>query len=134
MPAPATVNRRGWQNKGLVRHLDERRARWIWITLVGFAVAASPFIAYVIQIMRYVETSYALQELRGRQERLVEAERLLRVERAVLESLPEVETKASRSLGLERPAPGDVIVVRPDELDGPSRASGGTVHPSPVER
>jgi len=111
MPAPATSPGRRWRNSPVVRELDRTRARWIWTVLIGVAVAAAPFAVYLFQIMRYVETSYALEDLRGHQERLLESERRLRIERAVLEALPEVERKAAQRLGLVRPPPDRVIVV-----------------------
>jgi len=112
MSAPATASARRWRNSPVVRDLDRTRARWIWTVLIGVVVAATPFAVYVVQIMRYVETGYALEDLRGRQERLLESERRLRIERAVLEALPEVERRAASRLGLVRPSPDRVIVVR----------------------
>jgi cell division protein FtsL len=82
--------------------------------LFAVAIAATPFVIYLSQIMRYVETGYALENLRGRQEWLLESERRLRIERAVLAALPEVERKATTRLGLVRPTPDRVIVVGRD--------------------
>jgi cell division protein FtsL len=111
MRAPATAPARRWRNSPVVRELDRTRARWIWTVLFAVAIAATPFVVYLSQIMRYVETGYALEKLRGRQEWLLEFERRLRIERAFLEALPEVERKATTRLGLVRPTPDRVIVV-----------------------
>ena len=126
MSAHATASPRRWRNSPVVRELDHTRARWIWTVLFGVVIAATPFVVYLFYIVRYVETSYALEDIRGRQERLLESERRLRIERAVLEALPEVERKAAHGLGLVRPAPERVIVVR---RSAAAPTSGSAVSP-----
>lgn len=112
MSAPATTSARRWRNIPVVRELDRTRARWIWTLLIAVIVAVTPFTVYVVQIMRYIETGYAFEELRGRQERLLEEERRLRIDRAELAALPVVERSATTRLGLVRPSPDRVIVLR----------------------
>lgn len=111
MAAPAISSPRRWQNLPVVRELDRNRARWIWTVLIGLAFALAPVAVYVVQSMRYVEAGYAIEELRKSEERLLESERRLRIERAVREALPGVERNAEK-LGLVRPAPDRVIVTR----------------------
>lgn len=102
---------RRWRNVGVTREHDTRRTRWLWGLLLGLAAAAVPLAFYVIQQMNYVQVRYKIEELRGQQERLLEAERRLRIERAALEALPVVEERAVRELDLARPVPERVVVV-----------------------
>ena len=111
MAAPAISTPRRWQNLPVVRELDRNRARWIWTVLFGLVLALAPIAVYVVQSMRYVEAGYAIEELRKTEERLLETERRLRIERAVHEALPGVEQQATK-LGLVRPGPDRVIVTR----------------------
>lgn len=120
MAVPAQAPDRRWRNQSVVRELDRTRARWIWTLLAGVAIAAAPLAVYLVQMMRYVETRYAIEDLRSRQERLLDTERRLQIERAELESLPEVERKAVRDLGLVRPGPGNAVVAR--EASAPATA------------
>ena len=113
-PAPEALRR--WRNSALHREVDTDRARWVTRVVLGAILAALPFAAYLLQTMAYVETRYALEDLRVREERLVESERRLRIEKAVQEALPTVETRAGRQLGLARPKPSEVVVVTPAEL------------------
>lgn len=120
--APEPVRR--WRNSPIHREVDGRRSWWVGKFFVGLAVAAIPFGLYVVQTMAYVETSYALEGLRAQHSRLQEAEHRLRIEEATLESLPAVQARATRDLGLVHPPPGHAVVVAPGEL----------VHPSAVPR
>lgn len=107
---------RRWRNSALHREVDSDRAQWVARVVVGVVLAALPFAAYLLQTMSYVETQYAIEKLRSREERLVEAERRLRIEKAVLEALPSVEARAGRELGLARPKTSEIVVVTPAEL------------------
>jgi len=115
--SPATPNPvRRWTNRPLDRDVDNRHARWVWKVALGAAIALMPFGVYLLQTMNYVQTSYAIETLRVQEARISEAERKLRIERAERESLPVVEQRASRDLGLEHAAASHVIVVAPEDL------------------
>jgi cell division protein FtsL len=121
---------RRWRNVGVVREHDLRRGRWLWRLLLGLLTAAVPVAFYVLQQVNYVQVRYKIEELRGQQERLLEAERRLRIERAALEALPVVEERAARELDLARPAPERVVVVpatSPGHGDRSARAPGVTM-------
>jgi len=107
---------RRWRNSPLHREVDGRSARWVWKVVLGLALALAPFAVYLVQNMSFVETSYALEDLRSQEARLQEAERRYRIERAVLEGLPAVEARSGKELGLTRPPAGHVVVVAPAEL------------------
>jgi cell division protein FtsL len=107
---------RRWRNSSLHREVDADRARWVSRVVLTAVVAALPFAAYLLQTMSYVQTSYALEGLRVREEHLVESERRYRIEKATLEALPSVEARAGHELGLARPQPSEVVVVTSAEL------------------
>ncbi len=112
----AKASTRGWQNSAVRREVDNRHARWVFRLVGGVALALAPFAVYLLQTMSYVQTSYAIESLRGREARLLEAEHRFSIERSVIESLPVVEKRAGNDLGLERPPASHVIVVAPADL------------------
>lgn len=118
MAIPAIEPGRRWRNTPVIREMDNRRVLWFWRVLAAVVVASLPVGFYLVQHMEYVRIRYATEELRAREARLLEAERRLRIERAVLQSLPEVERKAGKDLGLEPPAPGHVVVTPAADPDG----------------
>ena len=130
---PAREPVRGWRNHRLVRPFDRARGRVIAVAVAGAFLATSPFVVYVVQTTRFLETRYAVQDARERHARLLEAERRLRIERAALESLPSVEPKAARDAGLVPPIPGQVVVVRADSPVSASR-NPGSKGPAPAVR
>jgi hypothetical protein len=116
MNRPASATDRGWRNSAVHREVDNRHAVWVFKLVLGVAIALVPLAAYLLQTMSYVKTSYAFEDLRGAEARLIDAERRLTIEKAVLESLPAVEERAGVELALEHPAASRVIVVAPSEL------------------
>jgi hypothetical protein len=120
-PNPA----RGWRNSTPHREVDNRHARWVWKIALGAAVALLPSGVYLLQTMNYVQTSYAIENLRVQEAKLSEAERKLQIERAERESLPVVERRAVQDLGLEHAPASRVIVVASGELAHASTASPG---------
>jgi hypothetical protein len=119
MSSFATEPARRWRNHPVHREVDNRHARWVWKVVLGVAIAVTPFAVYLLQTMTFVQTSYAIEELRVQEVRLFEAERKLRVEKAMLESLPSVEDRAGGELGLEHAPASRVIVVSPGEFPRP---------------
>jgi cell division protein FtsL len=130
MSLSASEPLRRWRNSALHREVDTDRARWVSRVVLAAIVAALPFAAYLLQTMEYVETRYALEGLRVREERLLESERRLRIEKAVQEALPTVESRADRALGLSRPRPSEIVVVTPAELA--QRSPPGPALPRPA--
>lgn len=111
MALPASGAPRRWRNVPLVRQADPRKARRAMRLLAAVGVALLPLGFYLFAMMEHTETRYALEELRGQHERLLEQERRLRIDRAALASLPDVERRARSELGLVRPAAPDVVVL-----------------------
>lgn len=102
----------GWRNITVLREHDHRGTRWLFGVVAGIVVALSPFVFYLLRQIDYVHVRYQIEELRAQNDRLIEAERRLRMEQATLESLPRVEERAERELGLVRPTPERVVVIR----------------------
>jgi hypothetical protein len=126
---PASASDRGWRNNAVHRDPDNRRSLWVFKVVLGVAIALVPLAVYLLQTMSYVETSYAIEDLRGLEARLTDAERRLTIEKAVKESLPVVEHRAGLELGLERPTAARVIVVSAAEIDRPAPAAAPSHRP-----
>jgi len=120
MSRPATASDHGWRNNAVHREVDNRHARWVCKVVLGVAIALAPLAVYLLQTMSYVETSYAIEDLRLHEARLTNAERRLSIEKAVVESLPVVEKRAGVELELEHPKAAHVIVVSPGEFGRPT--------------
>ena len=129
MSRPSSASDRGWRNSTVHREVDNRHARWVFKVVLGVAIALAPLAVYLLQTMSYVETSYAIEDLRGQEARLIDAERRLTIERAVIESLPAVEQRAGVELGLEHPRPARVIVVSRGELGRPAPSAAASHRP-----
>ena len=112
----ASASDRGWRNSAVHRDPDTRHSLWVFRVVLVVAIALVPLAVYLLQTMSYVETSYAIENLRGLEARLTERERRLTIEKAVLESLPAVEQRAGVELGLEQPKTARVVVVSAAEL------------------
>lgn len=129
MIGPASASDRGWRNSALHRDPDNRHSLWVFKVVLGVAIALVPLAIYLLQTMSYVETSYAIEDLRGLEARLTNAERGLTIEKAFKESLPVVEQRAGVELGLERPTAVRVIVVSAAELDRPAPSAAPSHRP-----
>jgi hypothetical protein len=112
MRTPAPIRERGWHNATPTRDLDERHTRWLWVVLLGFVAALLPTAVYVLQKVSFTQVRYRIEDLRERQDKLAEREQWLRIERATLSALPEVDNGPARSPALTRPRTGQVTVVR----------------------
>jgi len=104
------IEQRRWRNRRLERETDSRRARSLWIVLLGIVAALIPLALYVVQQVNYIRVSYEIEQVREEHQRFAEAERKFRLQRSSLECLTRVESRA-RSLGLVQPEPVDVLVV-----------------------
>ena len=112
-----TQNDRRWKNRSVVRELDGARARWLWLMVVGIALASAPAGAWLVCQNSCLKLSYELNTMRDAHELLLEQERRLRYERARLASLARIETWARKERGLVEPRAGEVVVIRPAARD-----------------
>jgi hypothetical protein len=130
MSHPASASDHGWRNSPVHRDPDTRHSLWTFKVVLVVAIALVPFAVYLVQTMSYVETSYAIEDLRGLEARLTDAERRLTIEKAVMESLPAVEQRAGVELGLEHPKAARVIVVSAAELGRPAPPAAPSYRPA----
>ena len=119
-------------NRRVVRTRDDRMSKdLLWIGGVALILIAL-FVAFGWPRAALRDTGSTAGRLQREQEKQLEENRELRLERAALQDLKRVQAIASGSLGLRAPAASDVIVVeRPQNLPKDARVaakavSGGT--------
>jgi cell division protein FtsL len=108
---PFALLPRQTQNSRVVREVDPRASRnlWLLLGLVAGLVAGLALYAWPrLQAQRLDDRAAQMQRER---ERLVEQNRKLRLERASLENLERVHTIATRELGLSTPEPERIFVA-----------------------
>jgi cell division protein FtsL len=102
---------RSVSNRHLVREVDARASRdLLWLLLLVAALAGG-LALYAWPHLAQRQTGVAMEQMYRERERLTEANRKLRLEKASLENLRRVEAIATRELGLQAPQPGQVVVV-----------------------
>ncbi len=114
-------------NRRVVRTRDERMSKdFLWIggmvlILIGL------FVAYGWPRAALRDTGSSAGRLQREQDKLLEENRELRLERAALQDLRRIEAIATGSLDLHPPAAADVIVVeRPQNLPKDARMAAKT--------
>jgi cell division protein FtsL len=116
---------RHWQNRAVMREIDERRVRRLARVVLCIVVAAAPTAVYLLQHNESVKIAYEVNGLRAERELLLKEERRLSLEKARLESLASVEKWAKRENRMIQPGEGTVVVVAaPDPDAGVLLASG----------
>jgi len=117
---------RHWQNRAVLREIDDRRVRRLWRLVLSMVVAAAPMAVYVLQQNESLKLSYEINALRAEREQLLTEERRLNVEKTRLESLARVESWALEERGLVLPD-GEIVVVVP----GPKAEAGALMASTP---
>ena len=114
-------------NRRVVRSRDDRMSRdLLWIGGVVL-ILIGLFVAWGWPRAALRDTGATAGKLQREQEKLREENRELRLEKASLEDLKRVEKIATTRLGLNAPAPSQVIVVeRPENLPKDSRVAAKT--------
>jgi cell division protein FtsL len=116
-------------NSQIVRQVDPRSSRDLWLLGVLAAALVSGLALYAWPSLEIRQTTLAREQMSKERERLLEENRKLRLEKAALENLHRVETIARRDLGLVTPAPDKLIVVdKPKEMPSGARLAGGPEH------
>ena len=114
-------------NSHVVREVDPRSSRDLWLLLLLAAALVGGLVLYAWPSLEIRQTSLAREQMSKERERLLEENRKLRLEKAALENLHRVETIARRDLGLATPAPQKLVVVeRPREVPAGSRLASGS--------
>ena len=116
-------------NSQVVREVDPRSSRDLWLLLLLAAALVSGLVLYAWPSLEIRQTTLAREQMSKERERLLEENRKLRLEKAALENLHRVETIARRDLGLATPAPEKLVVVeKPKEVPAGARLAGGPEH------
>ena len=121
-------------NSQIVREVDPRSSRDLWLLLLLVATLAGGMVFYAWPHFELRQTALAKQRMERTKERLLEQNRKLRLEKATLESLRRIESIAVRDLGLRAPRPEQLVVVeRPKEVPEGSRLASSEANDT-VER
>jgi len=120
-------------NSQVVREMDPRSSRDLWILVALVAALAGSLGLYAWPTLMMRQTGTAAEQLSRERERLVEENRKLRLEKATLEDLRRVESIARRDLGLATPPPEQLVVVEkpPGAPEGSQVASGADAERRP---
>ena len=117
-------------NSQVVRELDPRSSRDLWLLLLLAAALVGGLVLYAWPSLEIRQTTLAREQMSKERERLLEENRKLRLEKAALENLRRVETIARRDLGLVTPAPENLVVVeKPRDVPSGAQLAGGAEHP-----
>ena len=98
-------------NSQVVREVDPRASRDLFWLLVLVMTLVGGLGLYAWPHLKIRETARAQDRMSRERERLLEANRKLRLEKASLEDLRRVEAIATRELGLATPPPERLVVV-----------------------
>lgn len=109
--ASVTLLGRAVDNSQVVREVDPRMSRDIWLLLLLVAALVGGLVLYAWPNLELREAARVKEQMSRERERLQEENRKLRLEKATLESLRRVEAIAVRDLGLVPPPPESLLVV-----------------------
>ena len=109
--ANVTLLGRAVDNSQVVREVDPRMSRDIWLLLLLVAALVGGLVLYAWPNLELREAARVKEQMSRERERLQEENRKLRLEKATLESLRRVEAIAVRDLGLVVPPPESLLVV-----------------------
>jgi cell division protein FtsL len=98
-------------NSQIVREIDPRSSRDLWLLLLLVGTLAGGMVLYAWPHFELRQTALEREHLQREKERLVEQNRKLSLEKASLENLRRIETIAVRELGLVPPPPENLVVV-----------------------
>lgn len=113
-------------NSQVVREVDPRSSRELVVVLVLVAALVGGLVLYAWPNLELRGAARQREQMSQDRERLLEENRKLRLEKAMLEGLRRVENIAVKDLGLRPPLPEDVVVVErpPAAPEGARLASG----------
>jgi cell division protein FtsL len=116
-------------NDHLVREVDRRRHRALWLQAMTGLVLAAALLGYGWQHFEMIRMGYRLEELRLEKESLMKLNRLLALEREHLVSPDRVEAIARTRLGMVTPTSEQLVFVEETsdgvaELEAPDQRAG----------
>ena len=98
-------------NSRIVREIDPRSSRDLWLLLLLVGTLAGGMVLYAWPAFELRQAALEREHLQREKERLVEQSRKLTLEKASLENLRRIETIAVRELGLAPPPAENLVVV-----------------------
>lgn len=101
------------QNEQLVRELDSKRHRELFMVALTGLVLTAAVIFYAWPHFEMIRLGYRMEELRERREELVELKRQLELQRATETDPERIERLAKRELGMVYPDDDHRIVLEP---------------------
>ena len=115
VPTPEFYFTRHFDNSRLVKASDPVRVREMRVFAAALTVLFSLIMIYGLQHFSAIESSYSVESEKQVRDQLREENRQLRLAEAQLTEPGRIDGKA-RELGLEQPAPGQVVhpSARPD--------------------
>ena len=112
------------RNKQLVRQLDRRRHRELFmVVLTGFVLTVA-IIAYAWPHVQIIRIGYRMEELRFERERLIKVKRHLELQLATEESPDRIESIARHKLGMVYPGSDDIVFIEVREPLGEVQPKG----------
>ena len=130
-----TLLGRAIDNSQVVREVDPRMSRDIWLLLLLVAALVGGLVLYAWPNLELREAARVKEQMSRERERLQEENRKLRLEKATLESLRRVESIATRELGLRPPPPEALLVIeRPAPVPSTARLARGQDGQEPQAR
>ena len=130
-----TLLGRAIDNSQVVREVDPRMSRDIWLLLLLVAALVGGLVLYAWPNLELREAARVKEQMSRERERLQEENRKLRLEKATLESLRRVESIATRELGLRPPPPESLLVIeRPVPVPPAARLARGQGGQEPQAR
>lgn len=103
------------RNEQLVRELDSKRHRELFmVALTGLALTAA-VIAFTYPHFEMIRLGYRMEELREKREELIEAKRHLELQRATELAPSRIEAIATEKLGMVYPDGSSLLVLEPLE-------------------
>jgi len=121
-----TLLGRAIDNSQVVREVDPRMSRDIWLLLLLVAALVGGLVLYAWPNLELRTAARVKEQMSRERERLLEENRKLRLEKATLENLRRVEAIATRDLGLKPPPPESLLVIeRPVPVAPGSRLARG---------
>lgn len=109
------------RNERLVRELDRKRHRELFMVALTGLVLTVAVIAYAWPHFEMIRLGYRMEELRQRREELVKAQRHLELQRATELAPGRIEAIAIEQLGMAYPDRDQRLVVEPTAAE---RAGG----------
>ena len=110
------------RNEQLVRELDRKRHRELFMVALTGLVLTAAVIAYAWPHFEMIRLGYRMEELRERREELAKRKRHLELQRATERAPERIEAIAMRELGMAYPDRSQRLVIEPIAEEGVANA------------